>query len=53
MDKDKSPILEEVEKQMDIVPYTKRDRLVTLMILVIVFLNFVLLILTVPWGSVT
>ena len=51
MDEQDSPILEETSKQMDIVPYTRKDRYVTLSILLIVVANFAIAILTIPWGS--
>ena len=51
MDEHENPILEETQKQMDIVPYTRRDRYMTLVILLIVFANFIIAILTIPWGS--
>lgn len=46
-----NPILDEAKEQMDIVPYTKRDRIVTYCILFLVFMNFITLMFTVPWGS--
>ena len=50
MDK-KNPILEEAKDQMDIVPYTKRDKVVVYLIFLFVVLNFTLLLISVPWGS--
>jgi hypothetical protein len=50
-DDDSNPILDEAQEKMDIVPYTKRDRIVTYCILLLVFMNFLTLMLTVPWGT--
>jgi len=52
MHEDESQILEEAKQQMDIVPYTKRDRTVTYLILIFVLANFITLMLAVPWGSI-
>jgi len=40
-------LLTEANKQMDIVPYTRKDRIVTYLILIIVFANFVTITLNV------
>ena len=44
-------IIEETKKQMDIVPYTKRDKAAVYLIFCIVLLNFILLIISLPWGN--
>lgn len=44
-----SPVLEETKRQMDIVPYTRRDRITTFVILLVVCANFLLLLWSLPW----
>jgi len=52
MSKSHSPILDETKKEMEIVPYTKRDRLMVTIIFIIVLANFITLMLSLPWRSI-
>lgn len=52
MDEPDTTLIEETKKQMDIVPYTKRDRILTYTILIIVFANFVTLLIAIPWRGI-
>lgn len=52
MDEPDTQLIEEAKKQMDIVPYTKRDRIVTYLILIVVFANFVTLMFAIPWRGI-
>lgn len=52
MDDPDTKLIAETKKQMDIVPYTKRDRFVTYIILLIVFANFITLMLAIPWRGI-
>lgn len=52
MSKNHNPILDETKNQMEIVPYTKRDRKVVFAIFIIVLANFITLLLTIPWRSI-
>lgn len=49
MDDQESSVVKEVDKQMDILPYTKRDRILTWAILIIVTANFITLMIALPW----
>lgn len=47
-------IIDEVESKMEIVPYTKRDRLITTSILIIVAANLLIMITTLlVWGNLS
>ena len=39
------------DSDVEVVHFTKKDRVVTVAILIFVMANFVLLLLTIPWGS--
>ena len=52
MSKTHNPILDETKKQMEIVPYTKTDRIIVFAIFVVVLANFITLLFTIPWGSI-
>jgi len=47
-----NPILDETKKQMEIVPYTRRDRILVFVIFLFALANFVTLIVSIPWGSI-
>jgi hypothetical protein len=51
MSKTHNPILDETKNQMEIVPYTKRDRFMVTVIFIIVLANFITLMFTIPWRS--
>ena len=52
MDEPDTNLIAETKKQMDIVPYTRRDRVVTYVILIIVFANFLTLMFAIPWRGI-
>lgn len=52
MSDEDNPIIQEVEKSLEVEPYTKVDRVLTYAILTIVTLNLIIILsFVVPWGS--
>ena len=52
MEDDEQPIIAEVKRRMDIVGFTKTDRILQYVILLILALNFIMIVsLLFPWGS--
>lgn len=52
MSDEDNPVIQEVEKSLEVEPYTKVDRVLTYAILTIVTLNLIIILsFVVPWGS--
>lgn len=46
------PVLEAVKDDLEIVPYTRKDRRLNYTIAIIVGLNFLAALTQLPWGSI-
>ncbi len=52
MSDEENSVIQEVEKSLEVEPYTKVDRVITYAILTIVTLNLIMILsFVVPWGS--